>query len=231
MTRDDLERLLLDLIIIGSSANSESMSPNQRNTLWGRLRDEGWTPEPSVKQQGHRPGTTDWQLLEDFLAGDAGAFEALVRRHLGRLQGYARRSLTPEQAEEAVHDAFIVLFRKGETLQPDSRILAYLFGVLRNEIKRRLCNRVRVEVVSDVVADTPDESDNALELIIHNQERERLVAALHAVCNPLEQDVILLAINGQRGPDIARALDVSENHVRVLKHRAINKLRNWLAEY
>jgi RNA polymerase sigma factor (sigma-70 family) len=88
--------------------------------------------------------------------------------------------------------------------------------------------RSRVELASEPVPDQADESASALERLADEQDIRRLAEALEAMCNPLKQQVILLALDGESGPEIARALGLQETYVRVLKHRAVLKLRAHL---
>jgi RNA polymerase sigma-70 factor (ECF subfamily) len=228
MTQLSLEHVLLDCILdqVGSAPPAP---PVLRDALWRALRQAGWAPVPSTRQQPLRPTTSDEALVQAFLAGDASAFEELVARHLGALVGYARRSLPRDQAEDAVQEMFVVLYRKAAKLEPGSNIRAYLFGVLRKEIIRILTHKSRAELASESVPDQADESASALDRLADDQEARRLAEALEATCNPLEQQVILLARDGAAGPEIARALGLQETHVRVLKHRAVAKLRAHLA--
>jgi len=53
---------------------------------------------------------------------------------------------------------------------------------------------------------------------------------LERECSPLEQEVVMLTLEGSTGPEIAADLHVSDGHVRVLRHRAFAKLRRALGE-
>jgi RNA polymerase sigma-70 factor, ECF subfamily len=229
MTQPSLEHALLDCIL-DQAGDAPPASPALRDALWRALRHAGWTPAPSTREQPLRPTTSDEALVQEFLAGDAGAFEVLVARHLGALVSYARRWLPRDRAEDTAQETFLVLYRKASQLEAGSNIRAYLFGVLRVEITRALAHKSRVEQVSESVPDQADESASALERVVDKQDTRRLAEALEATCNPLEQQVILLALDGAAsGPEIARALGLQETHVRVLKHRAVAKLRAHLA--
>jgi len=74
---------------------------------------------------------TDCQLLEYFLAGrDERAFEALVYRHGPMVLGLCRRVLGHVQdAEDAFQATFLVLFKKGASIRPRSKVGNWLYGV------------------------------------------------------------------------------------------------------
>ncbi len=65
-------------------------------------------------------GLSDGQLLECFLSQrEEGAFEALVRRHGPMVWGVCRRILRDwHDTEEAFQATFLVLVRKGASIQP-----------------------------------------------------------------------------------------------------------------
>jgi RNA polymerase sigma-70 factor (ECF subfamily) len=74
---------------------------------------------------------TDGQLLERFLAErQEAAFEVLVRRHGPMVLGVCRRILSNvHDAEDAFQAAFLVLIRKGPSLQPRQTLGNWLYGV------------------------------------------------------------------------------------------------------
>ena len=82
---------------------------------------------------------TDEELWSDHNSGDTGAFEALFRRHKGRIFNFALR-LTGNRAdaEDVTSDTFVALFNS--TFQDDGRakLTTWLFTVARNACLSRL---------------------------------------------------------------------------------------------
>src|SRR5262245_42848727 len=77
-------------------------------------------------------GTTDGQLLTRFLeAGDEQAFGVLVRRHGPMIWSVCRRALNHHDAEEVFQATFLVLARKGNSVQPRELVAPWLYGVAR----------------------------------------------------------------------------------------------------
>ena len=75
-------------------------------------------------------------LVVRLRAGDRAAFEALFRGLHGDLVRYAR-SITPDGAEDAVQDAFLRVWRRRDTLDPERSIKALLYTAVRNKLFNR----------------------------------------------------------------------------------------------
>src|SRR5690348_3930922 len=91
-------------------------------------------------------GPTDSQLLESFLSRrEDTSFEVLLRRHGPMVLGVCRRVLRNVQdAEDAVQATFLVLVRKGSSLQSRELLANWLYGVAyRTAMKARAMNAKR----------------------------------------------------------------------------------------
>src|SRR5262245_50802116 len=73
-------------------------------------------------------------LAESVRAGDAAAFETLVRRETPRLLSVARRILGNEDdAREAVHQGFIAAYRGRGQFHGDARLSTWLHRIIVNK--------------------------------------------------------------------------------------------------
>lgn len=213
------------------AAATPAQAKSLRDALWRRLHAEGWKPAPYTERAfGSRTGDDDRTLLHAFVRGDVDAYEALVGRHGGALLSFAMRSLPEADAEDAVQKAFIALYRKAQDVldKPEQNVRAWLFVVTRYEAIDYHRRRLRAERALETYANEPTTSDpNPTERLLQlEQERERaqLIADLVARCNPLEQNVVLMTVEGKTNTEIAEALQIKPGHVAVLKHRALKKL-------
>jgi len=215
---------LLALTMQQTSASSADAVAALRDALWRRLHAEGWKPAlHPTRADGGPPIDDDRSLLRAFIHGDTHAFGALVRRHGGDLLGYAMRWVSKDQAEDFAQIGFLVLFRKAAEVlaKPDQEVRAYVFTVVRNEV----CSTYRRDLRRQELLEAhalelvPDAGPDPFDLILQ-RERAELLPLLVTHCNPLMQDVVLMALAGKSNSEIAKALDLETKHVAVLKHRA-----------
>lgn len=164
--------------------------------------------------------------IGDLPSGAAEAEEAeLYRRFAPRVRLYGLRHLRDEAAaQDLVQEVLVVTIerlRAGEVRQPDeiasfvlgtSRLMA---GSLRKRTSRRQALDARFGHLSETVA-APDAA--AL-------DQPRLAGCLHALADR-DRVVLLLTFYAERtASQIASALGLSPGAVRVVRHRALDRLR------
>ena len=115
----------------------------------------------------------DDELLRLMLAGDADAFETLYERRQAGVYRFALRMSGSEfVAEDVTQDVFIALMRDGG--QYDSTrgsLAAYLYGMARNRVLRRLeRDRSFVSMSDDAEEDNPLMSEMMSEKFINRQD-------------------------------------------------------------
>ena len=70
----------------------------------------------------------DRRLVARCRAGERDACEELYRRHAPRVLGLARRMVGPaEDAEDAVQDVFLAVFRKLDSFRGESSLSTWLY--------------------------------------------------------------------------------------------------------
>src|SRR4030095_963841 len=82
----------------------------------------------------------DCELLQSMLAGDEEALTVLYRRRQGAIYRFAlQMSGSKTIAEDATQEVFLFLMREGHVFDPArGSVSAFLFGVARNYVLRRL---------------------------------------------------------------------------------------------
>jgi RNA polymerase sigma-70 factor (ECF subfamily) len=102
---------------------------------------------------------TDASLVTRTAAGDQTAFEALMRRHNGRLFRAARAILKDDaEAEDAVQDAYLDAYRHMRDFRGDSQVGTWLVRIAVNHALMRLRKQKRNSVV--VSFDQPEAGDS-----------------------------------------------------------------------
>jgi RNA polymerase sigma-70 factor (ECF subfamily) len=172
---------------------------------------------------------TDGDLAR-HIAGTADATLAeaeLVQRFVRRVRLYGLRHLRNADSADDLAQRVLLLtlekLRRGEVREPD-RIGSFVLGVARQLVHdHRRTARDEVEITDDghgALAVEPTEPD-PLALA-------RLARCLQALAERERTVVVLTYYGDSSANDIARTLSVASGHVRVLRHRAINRLRRCL---
>lgn len=178
----------------------------------------------------------DAELVERWQAGDAQAFEALVRRHQARVYRLVLRMLgSPEEAEDVAQEAFLSLHRHGHRFRRESRFSTFLYRVATNAAlnRRRTLGRTRSredelaarQAAGDDLPTVPPGPEDA----VHGaQLQQRIQEALLDLSPDLRAAVVLYDVEGQSYREIAKALDIPEGTVKSRIHRARSALRTVL---
>jgi RNA polymerase sigma-70 factor (ECF subfamily) len=181
---------------------------------------------------------TDERLMRRFQAGDAGAFEALVRRHRTVLWNFLLRQVGERaRAEELLQETFLRAVKVSAEWQERAKVTTWLFTIARNlaldEARRAVHRRTEpLEGRDDApgpidraAADDPPPDAAAEGALL----RPRLEAALAAL-PPEQREVFLLREQGGLSfPEIAEATGVPENTVKSRMRYALEGLRRTLA--
>lgn len=177
---------------------------------------------------GIRPPESDGALARRILGQPAGeareAEEELCRRFGPRVRLFGLRHLRDEHAADDLsqHVLWLTLekLRAGEVREPD-RIDSFILGTARRAAQDFRRAAARAERPRAFPAAEPVESfvpPARLQECLHRlSERERTV-------------LVLSFYSGHKSGDVARALAISEIHVRVIRHRAIGHLRDCLGK-
>lgn len=94
----------------------------------------GWS-DSGVSERG----ASDAELLRRHVHGDPEAFATLVSRHQDRLWAVALRTMrNPEDAADALQDAYLSAFRRAGTFRGESQVSTWLHRVVVNACLDRL---------------------------------------------------------------------------------------------
>ena len=160
-------------------------------------------------------------LQEELTAlarGERAAFDPLFRRLWPLLRGFARRFLSPEEADDAAQEALLRIFRRASEFDPGRDALAWTLGVAAWQVRtHRTKTRRRREEPADALperetsAASPEEEAAAAEL---TAALDRALAEL----SPDDAATLLAYARGER-PDLPGAT------FRKRVERALDRLR------
>jgi RNA polymerase sigma-70 factor, ECF subfamily len=188
----------------------------------------------------------DEALLDKLLAGDEGAFRALVARYHTSLVRVARYHVDSEAAaEDVAQDTWLAVVRGVHRFEGRSSFKTWLFKILVNRA-RTAGTRDRRQVPIDTTLAEPsvaasrfdqrgawsDPPTPFTELVEQHLDDATVVAAVHAAVRDLpepQQAVVTLRdVQGLSTYEVSALLGLTEGNVRVILHRGRAKVREAL---
>jgi RNA polymerase sigma factor (sigma-70 family) len=175
---------------------------------------------------------SDAALLRRYVSQrDAMAFAALVERHGPLVWNVCRRALgDAHDAEDAFQAAFLVLFRKADTLRSPDELAGWLHGVAHRVAMKARAARLRQSSEKRLLAEEPAEFHpdplaelSARELLtVLDEEVQRLPAVYRL-------PVVLCYLEGRSQEEAARQLGWSAGSVKGRLERGRARLHHRLA--
>lgn len=165
-------------------------------------------------------------LVKQAQAGQLGAFEALYRRHQGRVYALCLRMTgSRDRAEDCLQEAFVQAWRRLGSFQGRSAFGTWLYRIAVNQVLSLQRKEARqpgfIEIVDDKTGtpvDRPGPQDAGLSM-----DLEQAVGSLP----PGARNVFILnAVHGYSHEETARMLGVAVGTCKAQLHRA----RRLLAE-
>lgn len=164
----------------------------------------------------------DRELLTRHANGDDQAFAVLVRRHRERLWAVAVRIMAdPEEASDALQDAFMSAFRAAGRFRGEAQVSTWMHRIVVNACHDRLRRR-KVRPATPTEGETLDVLANDRDMrggTAHNhasstETRLDVHAALAEL--PLDQRIALTLVDmlGYRVEDAAEILDVAAGTIK-----------------
>jgi RNA polymerase sigma-70 factor (ECF subfamily) len=185
------------------------------------------------------PVDPDAELVGRWQAGDASAFETLVRRHERPVYRLALRMLgNREEAEDVTQDALLSLHRHGHRFRRESRFSTFVYRVAANAAlnRRRTLgrSRTRERLLAERQSggfELPSAPRDPADAVEGAEVQDRVQEALQSLPTDLRMAVVLYDIEGLAYGEIARVLEVPEGTVKSRIHRARSALRERLKAF
>ncbi len=183
----------------------------------------------TVLQQAYGADTsstvTDADIL-DIANGRPDAVARLFEKTHKSLYGYIL-SITrhPHDAEDALQDTYLAVYRSAAGYKPKGKPLAWLFTIAKNAARMKL--RKRGDHLS---LDETLHEDEAFAKLDDTEEKLVLEAALTLLSEEERQIVLLHATSGLTNREIASLMSLPLNTVLSKYHRSMKKLRQYLEQ-
>lgn len=166
--------------------------------------------------------------MERFIEGDAGAFDALFRRHAAPVRGFLFRLLgSPAAADDVTQVTFLSVVRARGRFERGARFKPWLYAIAANAA-RDLHRRRRPE---ELVApeELPQASAEASGPEPRDAGLEKLVRAALAQLPEGQREVIAMhRFQELSFAEIGDALGITETAAKVRAHRGYVRLRELL---
>jgi len=169
---------------------------------------------------------SEWQAL---ISGKHSALEALYRQHGEALLRYGRQFAEMEDVKDAVHDLFVRLWEKHETLNSAANPRPYLLIALRNDLLRANKKASKTSAFSEAPEDEAPSIESALVNAELNVAKSATLASAIGRLSERERELIELRFTQDLDyEDIVEVTGISYQSARNTLARAIGKLRRSL---
>jgi RNA polymerase sigma-70 factor (ECF subfamily) len=182
----------------------------------------------------------DAELLVRVAQGDDAAFTELVERHQRRLLGLCHRMLgRRDEAEEAVQEVFLKVYRKAGSYRPRGKVYTWIYRIATNHCLNQLRRR---KIVRFIGLESAAEDDDGWRLEPEDEapgpeaalEARRRWRRTRRVIDALPQSqrsvLILVKFEGLSYREAAEVLAITESAVESRLFRAMRRITQEAGE-
>ena len=188
----------------------------------------------------HHPRGEDHELVGQLKAGDERAFETMVHRYTNQMLAIAHRLLgSKHDAQDAVQQAFISVFKAIRGFNEEARLSTWLHKIVVNAALAQLRSRHRI--VPDLLlehlrteSDALDQQAGGSSWVSHGSEqamaaqetREMVRTCIDQLPESYRSVLFLRDIRELDTAEVAERLAISPNAIKIRLHRARQILKN-----
>ncbi|NKQ53280.1 RNA polymerase sigma factor SigM [Amycolatopsis sp. K13G38] len=171
---------------------------------------------------------TDADLIAAHASGDPNAFSELVRRHRDRMWAVALRTLRdPEEAADALQDAFISAFRAAGNFRAESAVTTWLHRIVVNACLDRV-RRKQARPTVPLPETGFNEPATPRDFMADRETRLVINDALDQLPEDQRAPIVLVDVEGYSVSETARMLGIAEGTVKSRCARGRAKLAKVL---
>ena len=182
---------------------------------------------------------TDQNLIAEYLKGDETAFEALIKRYLNLIYGYAFRFVKDQQtAEDITQDVFLKIWKNVKKVDKNKSFKAWIYTIAKNTaldfIKKKKAvpfskfeNELGQNMLVDKLADPSHLPDKIAEM---SWNKNMFVEALKNLSFEYQLVLSLYYYQYLNFKEIAQVLGESVNTIKSRHRRGLVLLRKVIGD-
>ncbi|WP_433498779.1 RNA polymerase sigma factor SigM [Sphaerimonospora sp. CA-214678] len=185
---------------------------------------------PPTAERVIRPALSDADLLSRHVGGDPHAFSEIVKRHRDRMWAVALRTLgDPDEAADAVQDAFVSAYRKAESFRGEAAVTTWLHRIVVNACLDRMRRKTIRPVADDELIEAAERDAQLTDQAGERDVSLEVTAALKQLPADQRAALVLVDMMGYSVDDAAAVLGVPAGTVKSRCARGRAKLVPVLA--
>ena len=162
-------------------------------------------------------------------------FSHLYDEHIDNLFAFGSRfTADRELLKDCIHDVFVKLFTRRESLGEVNNVESYLYISLRNRINDEFRRNVHLcddEITDNAMRDIAENEAYLHERLEHQQALSASVEKFFDKLSPRQRQIIhLYYVEHHKYEDICRIMGINYQSVRNLMHRSISRLRECASQ-
>jgi RNA polymerase sigma-70 factor (ECF subfamily) len=170
---------------------------------------------PETPSAAERPAVTDAELLTAHINGDPHAFSEIVKRHRDRMWAVALRTLgDPDEAADAVQDAFVSAYRKAATFRGEAAVTTWLHRIVVNACLDRMRRKSVRPVADDELIEAAERETPLPDQTVEREVSMEVSAALKLLPADQRAALVLVDMMGYSVEDAAQVLSVPSGTVK-----------------
>ncbi|NUP03586.1 MAG: RNA polymerase sigma factor SigM [Nonomuraea sp.] len=170
---------------------------------------------PETPSAAERPAVTDAELLTAHTNGDPHAFSEIVKRHRDRMWAVALRTLgDPDEAADAVQDAFVSAYRKAASFRGEAAVTTWLHRIVVNACLDRMRRKSVRPVADDELIEAAERESPLPDQTVEREVSMEVSAALKLLPADQRAALVLVDMMGYSVEDAAQVLGVPSGTVK-----------------
>ncbi|GIH75323.1 RNA polymerase sigma factor SigM [Planobispora longispora] len=158
---------------------------------------------------------SDADLLNRHIAGDPHAFSEIVKRHRDRMWAVALRTLgDPDEAADAVQDAFVSAYRKAESFRGEAAVTTWLHRIVVNACLDRMRRKSVRPVADDELIEAAERDTPVPDQTAEREVSMEVSSALKLLPADQRAALVLVDMMGYSVEDAAHVLQVPSGTVK-----------------